>query len=212
MDRRGMARLSARCAARFALRLSRLRPLRARGGAPLQSQQAAARSLCAQAARGGALDRCAARLSGPLAPRGSELRSARQCAGDAQGRSDVEPLRLVARQEAAHAVVRHGDLRGAFARADQTTCRRAAAQARHLRRPRPPQGDRASPAHRGDRDRAAADPRLRAGSLPAGSAACRTIGATTRSAFSHPSRVISPGTIRTNCASPSAGSMLPGSR
>ena len=50
IHRRGLARLPARRAARHGLRLSRARPLRARGRAPLQPQQAPARSL-RQAAR-----------------------------------------------------------------------------------------------------------------------------------------------------------------
>ena len=45
IHRRGLARLSARCAAGHGLRLPRARPLRAGGRPSLQSQQAAARSL-----------------------------------------------------------------------------------------------------------------------------------------------------------------------
>ena len=45
VHRRGLARLPARCAAGHGLRLPRARPLRAVGRPPLQSQQAADRSL-----------------------------------------------------------------------------------------------------------------------------------------------------------------------
>ena len=69
MHRRGLARLSARGSAGTDLWLPCARSLRAGPGAPLQRQQAAARSICARARRCLALERCALWLPHQLAAR-----------------------------------------------------------------------------------------------------------------------------------------------
>ena len=85
---------------------------------PLQPQQAAARSLCARAGGRRALVRCAVWVPAAFAARRSVVRSARQRAGDAEGRGDRRLIQLGRRSSARRAVVGYRDLRGACARAD----------------------------------------------------------------------------------------------
>ena len=106
-----------------ALRLPRLRPLRAAARPPLQSAQAAARSLCAAPGRRAALVRRAVRLSRELAARRPVLRPPRQRAGMPKARGDRRQLQLGRRPPARRAVGRHGDLRGACARPDHAARR-----------------------------------------------------------------------------------------
>nr|GFD60368.1 hypothetical protein [Tanacetum cinerariifolium] len=74
----------------------------------------------------------------------------------------------VARHAAEHAMVGNGHLRGPRQGPDQADGAGAAARAGHLCRARPPRGDRAPQADRRHRARAAADPGLHPGSVPAG--------------------------------------------
>ena len=132
-----LARLSARRAARPALRLSRARPLRPRGRAPLQSAQAADRSL--QPSGSAASSPGPTRIS-PIA----SATSARTCRSTAAttrasmlevGGGRPGP-HLGRRPASAGAVGRHHHLRGARQRADAAARGRAEGIARHLSRAR----------------------------------------------------------------------------
>ena len=76
------------------LRLSRPRTVQSAGRPPLQSAQAAARSLCAALRRRAALVRRAVRLSHQFAARRSVVRSARQRAGHAESGGQRRHVRL----------------------------------------------------------------------------------------------------------------------
>ena len=89
-----LARLSQRRFARTTLRLPRSRALRARARPPLQSQQAAARSLCAADCRAAGMERRAFRLSHRQRPRRPLVRPARQCPRHAQGGRGRRDLQL----------------------------------------------------------------------------------------------------------------------
>ena len=163
IHRRGVARLSAGGLSRPALRLPRPRPLRARCRPPLQSQQAADRSLRQGAERPVALERRPLRLPLRQRPRGPVVRPARQCPGHAQMRGGRRRLYLGRRSAARRALGRDHHLRDPRARHDPAPSARTRAAARHLRRPGP-SGDHRSSREAGDhRDRAVAGPCLRPG-------------------------------------------------
>ena len=98
--RRGLARLPARCAAGHGLRLSRARSLRAFGRPPLQSQQAADRSLRQADDRPYRVEPGAVRLPGRDRRR-PDLRRARQRALRDEGQRGRHGLHL-AQRAAAH--------------------------------------------------------------------------------------------------------------
>ena len=96
VHRRGLARLSARCAPGHDLRLSRPWPLRAGRRPSLQSEQAAARSLRQAAGRPAAVESRAVRLPGRNGRR-PDLRRARQRPVQLQGPRHRPRLHLGAR-------------------------------------------------------------------------------------------------------------------
>ena len=110
--RRGLARLSARPHAGSTLRLPRPRTLRARTGPPLQSGQAAARSLCAPDHQGTSLVGRALRLPYRQRPPRSFPGPPGQRLRHAERRRGRSHLYLGRRPTARHALVRDGDLRG----------------------------------------------------------------------------------------------------
>ena len=116
LQRRGLARLSARSVARTAVRLPRTRTLPAGSGPSLQRQQAVARSVCARARRRAAVERCALRLAGHLTARGPVIRSSRQRLRGSQGGRHGRAVRLGRGSGAAHGMDRHRHLRSPFAR------------------------------------------------------------------------------------------------
>ncbi len=116
MHRRNLARLPAQRASRHRLRLSRAWPVSAAERASLQSAQAVARPVCAQAGRAVSLVRCAVQLPRAFEPARPVHRPARFGAGHAEMRRDRRGLRLVARQAAERAVGRNRHLRNARAR------------------------------------------------------------------------------------------------
>ena len=176
MDRRGVARLSARRRAGTRLWLSRVRPLRAGGGAPLQSQQAAARPVREAVGGRDQVDGRAARLSRRRAARGSVVRQTRQRARHAQGRGGRRAFRLVAGPQAQRPLGRHGHLRGARQGTDQAQPARPPARPRDLRRARPSGSDRAPAAARRHHAGAVADPGVHAGSVPDREGAAQLLG------------------------------------
>ncbi len=182
-------------------------PVRAGKRPPVQSSQAAARSL-RQAARGRAqVDGQPVRLPSPLAQGGPFVRSPRQRPGDAQGRRYPRVLRLVARPAAEYAVGRNGDLRSACARVDQAVRGGRPAGTRHLCRARQRPGHRSPQAARHYRNRTAADPRLRAGPLPARKRADQLLGLQLAVVLRARAAIFRALRTSTNCGSRCAGSM-----
>ncbi len=187
VHRRDLARLPAGRAPGPALRLSRLRPLRAGARPPLQPPQAAARSLCQGAARRAALERRALRLPDrapqpPTSP--STAATTRPACPSAWSWTPPSPGARTARP------ARRGTRRSstsctcAATRCATRTCRlRCAAPSRGLARPA---------VIRHLRELGVTAVELLARSTPSSttaiwsSAACATTGATTRSASSRP--------------------------
>ena len=191
-----LAWLSQRRLARPALRLSRLRPLRARAGSPLQCQQAPARSLCQAACRTAGLERRAFRLSHRQPARGPFLRPPRQCPRHAQGRRCRRDLQLgPPRNPPQHPLGRHHHLRSPCQRPDPDPRGRAAEPARHLWRALLAGDDRAPQAARRHHDRAAADPCALSTTASWSRRSSPITGATTPCRFLRRSRV-TPRTIR----------------
>ena len=123
---RGLARLPAGCAARHGLRLPGARSLRARGGPPLQPEQAPARSLRQAARRRAALGPGAVRLHDRIARCRPLLRRARQRALHAEMPRRRPGLHLGTRAPAADPVGAHDHLRDACARLHHAASGRAA--------------------------------------------------------------------------------------
>ena len=108
----------------------------ARGRPSLQPGQGADRSLC-QGHRGGDLvERRHVRPPGRRSGRRPDRGRARQCAVSAEERGRRPRVHVGRRPAAAHAVARHGDLRGPRQGLHRAPARRAARQARDLLRPR----------------------------------------------------------------------------
>ena len=126
-----LARVSARRRTRPALRLPRLRALGARGGPPLQPQQAPDRPLREVGRGAGALgSRPDARVRGRRRPRPGRDR---RCRGDPEVGRDRRLLRLGGRPAAPPSVGRDRHLRAAREGLHAADARRARGPARHLR-------------------------------------------------------------------------------
>ena len=175
-----LALLRPRRRSRHALRLPRVRALRARGGPPLQPGQAAHRSV-RQGDRGGrrlgrgqrAALRARSRGSGGRRPR-ARRRGLR--ARDPQVAGHRRGLRLGGRHPPAHAVEPDGHLRGARQGLHEAAPRGPRGPARHVRRPGLRAGDALPQGPRRDRRRAAADPPHRRRELPRRAGADELLG------------------------------------
>ena len=146
-DRSDLARLSAGRPARPALRLPGARPVRARGGPPVQSGQAAPRPVRQGDQRRDPVERRALRLLHGAADRepGPRPRSVGQRRGAAQVRRRRVGVQLGRRQESPDAVEPHRDLRVPRQGDDDAAPRRARGDPRHVPRARH-RSDHRSPA------------------------------------------------------------------
>ena len=135
-------------------------PVRACGGASLQSQQAADRSLCPADDRPYRLEPCTVRLQGRDRRR-PHVRRARQRTLHDESLRDRPGLHLGPRPAAARAVGEHHPLRSACARPDQALSRAGGEPARHLRGAGERRDHRLPDIARHHRRRAAAGPHLR---------------------------------------------------
>ena len=181
-----LALLPARHRPRPALRLPRLRPVRARGGPPLQPLQAAHRPV-----REGdrARDPVGQGEHAALHPRRhrrgrSRARRRGRRRGDPQGIRRRSRLRLGGRPPARHAVDGDRHLRGARQGLHEAAPRRARGPARDVRRPGLRGVDRVPQGARRHRRRAAARPPQGRRALPRREGPDATTGATARSATS----------------------------
>ena len=175
-DARGLARLSAGCPPRPALRIPRQRALCARQGAPLQSAQAADRPLCQGAGRQSHMARRLLRLSRRLATRGLQLRPPRQRLHHAQMPGRRHGAHLGRRHPAAASLGRDRHLRSARQGHDGAPSRLGPAAARHLCRAGRPARHRPPGQARHHRRRAAARAGLLRRSLPGGEGAEELLG------------------------------------
>ena len=181
-----LALLPARRRPRPALRLPRLRPLRARGGPPLQPLQAPHRPV-----REGdrARDPLGRGEHAALHPRRHRRRRPRarrrgRRRGDPEGVRRRSGLRLGGRPAARHAVDGDRHLRGPRQGLHEAPPRRARGPARDVRRAGLRAGDRVPQGARRHRGRAAARPPHRRRALPRREGPVATTGATARSATS----------------------------
>ena len=170
-----------------ALRLSRARPVPARGGPSLQPAQAAARSVRAQHRRHAQLERRAVRLH-----------ASATSAATSRSTAATAPARCRSARSSTPAFTWGDDRRPDIPWHDMVIYElhvrgftmqhpgRAAAAARHLRRARDRARDRPPEAPRRDHRRAAAGARVRRRPPPRRARGCATTGATTRSASSRP--------------------------
>lgn len=156
MHGRGVARLPARRASGHRLRLSRGRSVSAAGRPSLQSDQAADRSVRAQAARSFPLVRRAVRVSRAFESRRPVDGPARLGARDAEVHRRRRGVRLEQRPAPVRAVAQHRDLRDARARCVDAPAGAARAGARHVRGARASGLRRSSARARRDDGRAAA--------------------------------------------------------
>ena len=154
--------------------------------------------------------RRAVRASGELAARRPLLRPARQRARHGQGGRDRRELQLGRRSSAQHAVVRHGHLRGASARPDHAVRGHPSERARHLRGAGRAEDHRSSAPARDHGDRAAADPRLRAGPQSAAEGPAQLLGLQHARLLRGRAAAICRRIPRTRCASRCGACMRPG--
>ncbi len=125
--------LPARSATRPVIWLSRVRPVPAAARAPLQSAEAAARSVCQSDRRLTRVERCAFRLPHRQSARRPVAGSAQQRERHAEVPGDRSGVLVGQRPQPAHAVARHHHLRDARARLHQAESAGPAATSRHLR-------------------------------------------------------------------------------
>ena len=158
------------------LRLPRPRALRARGGAPLQSEQAAPRPLCEGACRRAQVGARGVRLHDRRGGRGPVVRQARQRAVHAQVPGRRSRVHLDARQAPGDSVGAHDRVRGARARLDQAASARSRGAPRHRRGAGAPGDRRVHQEPRRHRGRAPAHPRVHRRQPPARARADELLG------------------------------------
>ena len=173
-----LARLPAHHHPRAAVRIPGLRPVGPGGRAPLRSEQAAARPVRQVVPRRLRLHPGAVLLRPGSRRPGHRRRPADgRLAGPHDDQRGHQPvLQLGLRPRPAHAVPRDDHLRGARQGHDADASRHPRGTARHLRRARPPRGDRSPQVAQRHRDRADAGAPVPARPPAAGSGSAKLLG------------------------------------